>query len=246
MKLQSILFSGLLVLGTISTAHAKDGEGGFGIKGGIGFSTISFGDPKNTSDFQFKDKNNSWKVGGLVGISYEARIGNVFALDIEADLANKGVKRENKYSILGKDGKLTMKGNLFTLDIPITAKFYLGDHFNLNVGPYFSYIMGGKAKVTNVFDGKTEAKESNNWYGEDYKDNNGELPMNRFDFGANLGLEFVTNSGFGIGARFQKGFLNLANKKYNGAFTDNDGLILPANDKFVTNTGVQLYASFRF
>lgn len=235
----TMLFSGLA-----NYANA----GGFGVKGGIGMSTISFGNPKDVDDFQFKDNDNKWKVGGLVGISYEAKIGNFFALDIEALLANKGVKREMKYTlpIVNKDGKLTLTGNLFTVDVPVSAKFYIGDNFNVYVGPYFSYILGGKAKAKNVLDGKTEGKESNNWFGDDYKDEDGRLPLNRFDFGANIGLEAITNSGFGIGARFQKGFLDLTNDKYKGTLTDNDGLIFPASSKHVTNTGFQIYGVFRF
>ena len=242
MKLNKLLAVGLVALSMSSISFAK--EGGFGIKGGIGLSTISFGNPKEVgnSGFTFKDNDNKWKVGGLVGLSYEARIGNVFGLDIEADLANKGVQRDLKYTvpITNDEGKLSIKGNLFTLDVPVSAKFYLGDNFNFNAGPYFSYILGGKAKATNVVNGNTQSKESDNWYGDKYKDHNGELPMNRFDFGINAGLEFVSNGGFGIGARVQKGFIDLTNDKYIGSN------IFPTDKKFVTNTGFQIYGIMRF
>ena len=246
MKTRKILLSGLLTLGLSTFVVAQDNEGGFGIKGGIGFSTLSFGDIQNTDEFTLKNSDNSWKVGGLLGVSYEARIGNTFALDFEALLTNKGVKREANYTILGKDGKVTIKGNIFTVDVPISAKIYLGDNFNFYAGPYVSYIWGANTKIESTYDGKSQSKDTKNSFGDDYKDSNGELPMNRFDFGANIGLEFVSDGGFGIGARFQKGFMDLTNDDYNGAISESDGLVFPADEKFVSNTGIQLYGIFRF
>ncbi|MCO5231471.1 MAG: PorT family protein [Chitinophagales bacterium] len=246
-KSRKVVLAGLFSIGMIGISAAKDGnnDGGFGLKGGVGFSTLSFGEPKDVESFNFKNNKNTWKVGGMVGVTYEKRFGDHFALDIEALLANKGVKRQSTYSILGKDGKFTLKGNLFSLDVPVSAKFYLGDNFNIYAGPYFLYIMGGAAKFTHDFDGKTQTKNSSNWYGDDYKDINGELPMNRFDLGANVGLEFVSNGGFGVGARFQKGFLDLTNNDYKGTLTESDGLIM-GDKKFVSNTGFQVYTLIRF
>ena len=206
-KVKLLVFIALaLNLSAVKTADAqsdRDNNGGFGIKGGVGISTISFGDPKNITDgedgdFEFRNNDNKWKIGGLVGISYEARIGSVFGIDIEALIVNKGVKRVLEYDALGKEGKLTMTGNLFTLDVPVSAKFYFGDNFNINAGPYFSYVIAGKAKSKNVWNGETQSDESNNWYGDDYKDRDGELPLKRFDVGANIGLEFVSNGGIGL------------------------------------------------
>lgn len=248
MKTRQLLLTGLMTLGLTSglLAQERDNDGGFGIKGGVGMSTISFGDGDSKGDFTFKDSDNSWKVGGMLGVSYEARIGNVFALDFEALLANKGVKRTESYTFFGKDGDVTLKGNLFTLDVPISAKFYFGDNFNVYAGPYFSYTLGANTKVDATFDGKSQTKETKNWFGDDYKDINGELPLNRFDIGANIGLEFVTNGGFGIGARFQKGFMDVTNDDYKGAASEEDGVIFPADNKYVTNTGFQVYGIFRF
>ncbi|MCO5247913.1 MAG: PorT family protein [Chitinophagales bacterium] len=247
MYLRRLLFTMLIILGTIPVISAKeDNPGGFGIKGGIGLSTISFGNPKQVDNVTFKDNNNKWKVGGLLGVSYEKRFGKTFGMDIEALIANKGVKRDFNYDLLGKQGKVIMTGNLFTVDIPVSAKFYLGNNFNFNVGPYFSYIFGGRSKIKSTYDGKTQDKQSNDWYGDSYKDMDGNLPLNRFDFGINAGIEFVTNSGFGIGARVQKGFIDLTNDKYKGTFSEGDGLIFPSDKKFVTNTGFQIYGIVRF
>lgn len=247
MKASKLFLAGLLSLGLTSVATAKDGDnlGGFGIKGGVGFSTISFGDPKD-SGMEFKDSKNSWKIGGLAGVSYEARMGKVFALDIEALFANKGVKRTETFSFLNQNGDVSLKTNLFTLDVPVSAKFYFGDNFNIYAGPYFSYILGANVKTSGSWNGNNQSKETNNWYGDDYKDVNGEYPLKRFDIGANIGLEFVTNGGFGVGARFQKGFVDLTNNDYKGSITENDGWLPMGDNKFVSNTGIQIYGIFRF
>lgn len=237
MKASKLFLAGVFSLGIASFVSARDNDGGFGLKGGVGFSTISFGDPKQDG-VSLDDSKNTWKVGGLLGVSYEARIGNSFAIDVEALLANKGVKQTSDYKLLGKNGNITLKTNLITLDIPVSAKFYLGDNFNIYLGPYFSYILGANLKATQTFDGKTQSKESDNWFSDDFKDANGNYALNRIDFGANAGLEFVSDGGFGIGARFQKGFLDLTNNDYKG--------VLVSDKKFVTNTGVQVYAIVRF
>lgn len=237
MKTRHLLLTGLMTLGITSLVSAKDGldnDGGFGIKGGVGFSTISFENQNNSK--------NTWKVGGMVGVGYEARIGKAFALDFEALLANKGVKREDSNNF----GSYSLKTNLFTVDVPISAKIYLGDNFNIYAGPYFSYILGANYKLDATLLNNSQSKESRNFFDNDYKDANGESPLNRFDIGANVGLEFVSNGGFGIGARFQKGFRDITNDKYKGSVTEQDGYIFPADDKFVTNTGFQLYGIFRF
>jgi|GEM_PF-3595035 len=247
MKAKNILIAGLLTLGTLTFVEAQEeNPGGFGLKGGIGISTLSFGDPTDVQDLEFKSSDNSWKIGGMVGITYEKRFGKVFALDIEALFANKGVKREQTFSFANNDGDVKTVGNLFAIDVPLSAKFYLGNNFNIYVGPYASYIVGGTAKSTLSYNGNSVSKETNNWYGDSYKDANGELPLNRFDVGANVGIEFVSNGGFGIGARFQKGFLDLTNDDYRGTYTGDGYPLFPADNKTVTNTGFQVYGIFRF
>jgi hypothetical protein len=241
MKTRQLILTGIMTLGLTSVIFAKgDGEnkGGFGIKGGVGLSTISFENQNNSK--------NTWKVGGMLGVGYEARIGKAFALDFEALLANKGVKSEESYSILGNNGNVIVKTNLYTFEIPVSAKIYLGDHFNIYAGPYFSYTLGANYKIDATLGNKSQTKESRNFFDKDYKDANGELPMNRFDVGANIGLEFVSDGGIGVGARFQKGFRDITNDKYKGSVTEQDGYIFPADDKFVTNTGFQVYGIFRF
>jgi hypothetical protein len=204
MRITSIVLAAALGLGTVGIASAQN-DGGFGLKGGIGLSSLNYGDPKEGDTYSFDDYKNTMKLGGMLGISYEKRFGDLFALDVEALIANKGVKQKADFTILGSKGNLVVSGNLLTVDVPVSAKFYLGNNVNFYVGPYVSYILGGISRTTIEFNDKKETRDSENWYGDGFKDQNGELPLNRLDLGANLGVEFVTNKGFGVGARLQKG-----------------------------------------
>jgi hypothetical protein len=53
--------------------------------------------------------------------------------------------------------------------------------------------------------------------------------------GLNAGVEFVSNGGFGVGARFQQGFMDLTNDDY-----------ITSDNKNVRNTGIQIYGVVRF
>lgn len=225
----------LVVLLCISVfiLHAKENDGGFGVKGGIGLTTYGYEDEDATN------QTNRMKLGGFASIGYEKQIGKVFALDIEAGYANKGFQNVQEYNVLGEKGKFITKFNLHTIELPISAKFYIGDNFNINVGPYAAFYIAGKMSGYKKPDGEKKELilEGQNLFEEDNnpEDADGDKLFNRHDIGANLGLEYVSDKGLGLGARFQKGFVDLTNKKY--AIEDN---------KWVTNTGVQIYAIYRF
>jgi hypothetical protein len=238
MKIKSILLAGVLGLGTTGWVSAQN-DGGFGLKGGVGFSSI------NIENNSFEDARNSLKLGGLLGVSYEKRFGDGrFALDIEGLIANKGSQQKEEVSFGNNTLKYTLKTNIFTVDVPVSAKIYFGDNFNIYLGPYVSYIFGARLKSEVVNNGNKTTDESKDWFSDDFKDGNGNYPLNRFDAGVNLGLEFVSNNGFGIGARFNQGFMDLTNNDYNKVIIP--GVIELNSDKRATNTGIQLYAILRF
>jgi hypothetical protein len=235
MKIKSFLLAGVFSFGTIGLVSAQN-DGGFGLKGGIGLSSI------NIDNSSLSDAKNTMKLGGLLGVSYEKRFGDGrFALDIEGLIANKGSQQKDEVL----NNKVTLKTNIFTVDVPVSAKIYFGDNFNIYAGPYVSYIFGArlKSEVVNSNGNKT-TNESDDWFGEEFKDGNGNFPLNRFDAGVNIGLEFVTNKGFGVGARFNQGFMDITNDDYNKVIIP--GIIELNSDKRATNTGIQIYALIRF
>lgn len=203
--------------------------GGFGIKGGIGLTSLSFEEDKAS------DIKNRMKLGGQVGFSYEKKFKKVVALDIEAGLANKGVQQKNTTTILGNEITSIVKTNLYTFDVPVSAKFYIGDNVNFNIGPYYSFIIAAQNRTIVKTDGDKEKKDGENWFNDEFKDANGNHFLNRHDVGLNAGVEFVTDGGFGVGARLQKGLLDLTNKDF-----------ILGDDKWVTNTALQVYGIIRF
>lgn len=226
----------MVVVTTGAVAQAQDDEkkeGGFGFKGGIGLSTLNFGNP----DQSYDDYRNAMKLGGMLGVTYEVRIGKSFAIDVEALFANKGSQQKYSGTLLGNKYDARVKNNIFTVDVPVSAKFYLGDNFNIYAGPYFSYIVGGRLKTITEVNGKKDESESKDYFSDDFTklDPQGDAPLNRFDMGLNAGVEFVTDGGFGVGARFQQGFMDLTNDDY-----------IASDNKNVRNTGIQIYGVVRF
>lgn len=234
MKHRNLLAFAVIFIAFTSWASAQN-DGGFGLKGGIGLSTLSI------ENQQAKDAKNNLKVGGMLGVTYEKRFGDgTFALDIEALLANKG--SQQKATILNND--LTFKSNIITIDVPVSFKIYLGDNFNFYAGPYFSYLLGANLRTESKNGSNTSTNESDNWYDEKLKDDNGNLPLNRFDAGVNVGLEFVTNKGFGLGARLNQGFVDITNDEFRGELLD--GRLILKSDENTFNTTLQIYGLIRF
>ncbi len=227
---KSKLFTMMAMVFLVQNTFA-DQPGGFGIKGGVGFSTLSLDKDKAI------DQKNRMKIGGMVGFSYEAFLGknDKMALDIEALLANKGVQQKSTVSFLGQDITSTIKTNLYTIDVPVSIKFYPIENLNIYAGPYYSYLAAAQFRTITKTDDDKKKEDGENWFKDENKDVNGEYFMNRHDVGINAGLEFVTDGGFGVGARFQKGFMDLTNNDY-----------IISDDKYVTNTGIQLYGVIRF
>lgn len=234
MKFKSILMTALLAAGILTSATAQENRTGFGLKGGIGLSRLSF---ENTNA---NDASNKLKVGGILGVSYEKQIGNgPFSIDVEALIANKGNRNES--SLL--NANLKINSNIFTIDVPVSAKFYLGDNFNLNFGPYFSYIFGGRIVTERTLNGNTSRNESKDLFDESLKDNNGNFLLNRFDAGFNVGFEFVSNGGFGVGARLNQGLVSVVNKDYNKTLLPG---VTIRPDGGALNTTLQIYGLIRF
>ena len=238
----------MLVMVAVFTVHAKEtgssdnsDKSGFRIHGGVGISTMYFSDQDNNYD----NLKTKIKVGGFVGAGYEFRIGSVFALQPELNYANKGAKRIFDNPLNSEHVKLTI--NMHTLELPILAKFYIGDHFNIYAGPYISYLVAAavKSKFYNTSDVKTSEDKSVNIMKDNYKDVNGNSYFKRFDVGLSAGLEFVTDGGFFVGARINQGFVDLTNNNYNG-YVGTGAIIFKGDNKWVGNTGVQVMAGFKF
>ncbi|MCB9033014.1 MAG: PorT family protein [Chitinophagales bacterium] len=215
-------------------------KSGFGVKGGIGLTSVLIGD-----DNTYNDVRNKMKVGGFAAVSYEKRFTDVFALDVEAGYANKGVRTSGTVPLTSE--KLIFKVNTHQIEVPVSMKFYVGDNFNINFGPYVSFIAAAKAKLIHENSNNEVVNETKsvNMMSKDYEDANGNLLFNRVDFGANLGVEYISDKGIGVGARVNQGFRDLINNDYAG-YMGTDAIIPAGDNKWSGNTGIQVYGIFRF
>lgn len=241
-KMKKMIVTALTIVTmlTTMTSKAQDNNSGFGIKGGIGLTSILMGD-----DNTYNDVRNKMKVGGFAALSYEKRFSDVFALDVEAGYANKGVRTSGIVPLTSE--KLIFKVNTHQIEVPVSMKFYIGDNFNINFGPYVSFIAAARAKLIheNANGDVVDEIKGVNMMSKDYEDANGNHLYNRFDLGANLGLEFISNKGIGVGARFNQGFMDLINNDYAG-YVGPDAIIPKGDNKWSGNTGIQVYGIFRF
>jgi len=223
----------LLFLLGVNPLMAQDGtyytddatHGGFGIKGGLTISTIGF-------DYESAETHkNRFRLGGTGGFGYETKSSGVFAFEIEALYDLRGTKEV--YELAGGN-KVVNKNFLHYIQIPASFKFYIGDNFNINVGPYGAALVGGKTKYTLLnADGDEVDSKSYKITGEEAQDAEGNDYLNKFDFGLQAGLEFVSNSGVGVGSKFSKGFADI---------TNDDHLL---GDKYASTTEISVYMFFR-
>jgi hypothetical protein len=203
----------------------KDTRSGIGFKGGLVLSTAGYPEEKAS------EQKNRMKLGGFGGICYERQFGNVLAFELEVMYATLGTNQ--KATILGN--KVSFMQNFHVAQLPINLKFYIGNNFNLYVGGYGQYMFALRGRtITKDSDGELISDDrSKNLLKDDLfnpEDANGVKRIMPWDAGVQGGAEFISNIGLGIGARFQKGLIDITNNKF-----------VLDDDKWVTNTSLQIY-----
>lgn len=188
----------------IQNANAG-GLGGPGIKAGLGIVTIAQ-DGQGNNEF-----GNHFRLGALIGVSYEIATEGFFALELEAQYQLKGTRDDVSFGNL-VSGEL--KTAVHYINFPVVAKFYIGDLFNFNAGAYIGVAAGGKVKYTaqtGIFP-DTEFKI----FGDDLSaaDPQNDDYLNRIDAGIIVGFEFVSQKGIGVGMRGSVGLTDATNNNY--------------------------------
>lgn len=145
----------------------------FGVKAGVNLANFS-GD--NSDDFDMK---TSFHVGGVVDIG----ISDKFSVQPELLYSAQG----SKMSFEG----FTVKYNLDYINIPVLAKFLIGDGFSVEAGPQVGFLVSAKAKS----DGESM----------DLKDE-----LKGTDFSGVVGLGYKMDSGLNFAARYNLGLGNIA------------------------------------
>ncbi|MBP6154153.1 MAG: PorT family protein [Chitinophagales bacterium] len=205
-----------------------------GINAGISFNTMGL-----QKDSRWDNSKNSIKPGAVVGFSYEYRAPKVFGLEIGANYANRGTQQRFVDPNLNK--RSFYRFNFHSIETPLIMKFYMGKKkvFNLNVGGFVSYAFNVQTRVKidlkdNSIIEDTDERENNFLGKHNDKDINGERPFRPYDAGVNVGFEFVSKMGLGVGARVQQGLVDFTNPKF--IFND---------DKKVLHTNAIIYMLFK-
>lgn len=159
----------------------------YGIKGGINTNQLAI----SVEDREENEttKISAGKIGFQVGGVAELSLSDNFAIQPNLLFALKGGKfPASPYNI-----------NVYSIELPINL-LYKTNGFFAGAGPNLGYGISGKVKVNNrtydLFD----------------KDDAGEIPLKRFEVGANMIMGYQFPSGLNISSHYTVGLTN----SYNG------------------------------
>jgi hypothetical protein len=160
------LFFGLVLAGSLLvnplTGFSQGDDSRIGVKAGVNLS--------NFYDNQIDDRN--LRFGFHVGLFTEIAVSEYFSIQPELLLATRG--NEQSY---GDDGGLAddfgiegdVRFNLLYIDLPILAKFTIGEVINLHAGPYVSYLLGANVSAEgDLIPDDTEDLDRDNFANWDY------------------------------------------------------------------------------
>jgi hypothetical protein len=202
----------LLILAVFAFSFANAQGFKFGIKGGVNLSTFTGGDKGSI----FGDTD--YKTSYHFGIMPEFHFSDFLGLTPEILYTSKGA--QNTYSLPGtvSPGGTDLyndKINLNYLSVPLLIHINAGPVF-FELGPEFAYLLAvtderkieyRKANGDKVTDSKTEKHT-------DKDDITGlHLKANDFDFGYVAGIGVNLPAGFGLGARYNGGFISIFDTK---------------------------------
>jgi hypothetical protein len=185
-----ILFVALAIF-VIANSNAQIN---FGAKAGVNFATIT-GD-----DVDIFDGRTAFHVGVVA----EIVISETFSFQPELLYSAQGAD----YS----DDEFEGTFKLDYLNIPLMAKFYVGEGFSLEAGPQVGFLMSAKDEYD--FTGTAFKSEE-----EDIKEF-----VKDIDFGINVGVGYKLEGGLNFGARYNLG-LSDANDSGDDSFTLKNSVI---------------------
>ncbi len=153
-----------------------------GVKGGINISNLYINEV---------DDENA-RIGFNLGLYTQIPLlGDFLCLQPEIMYSTKGARAT--YDVVTFQGE--SKFNLNYIDVPVLATLKLGDAAEINLGPYFSYLIGANVSTDGELgSGVSEVKREN---------------LAKFDVGLTAG--FALNFGtFSVGTRYNYGLRKIA------------------------------------
>ena len=179
---KSFLFFALLLIG--ATAAQAQQQWGFGVRGGVNFANVT------GNDFGDADGRTSF-YAGLVGEL--PIVEDLFSIQPEVTYSGQGfdiaeIDQDNAF-----DTDQNVEYQLDYINVPILAKIYLVDGFNVQAGPSFNF------KVNEEID-----------YAPN--DDSGDIDLDEakdFEIGGVVGVEYKFAGGLFIQGRYNYGFTDL-------------------------------------
>ncbi|KMQ70734.1 outer membrane beta-barrel protein [Chryseobacterium koreense] len=171
----------------------------FGIKAGIGYSTIYGKD----IGYVFAEDKATCQPGYHFGLIVDNKIGTHFWLKHELIFNHKIAGVQLSDSINGRySSKLTM--NYLELQ-PFNAAFQ-SKGFQVYAGPYISALLGAKIQRK---DNNGNAFGDSGIFGAPNNDESENKYLQKLDFGINIGLEYQLPIGVSIGAKYTHGLTDI-------------------------------------
>lgn len=167
-----------------------------GVKGGVNFTNFRVDEIAD----------NNMKAGLNLGLFVRMPVSETISIQPELLYSSKGSKLKYDNFLQG-EGEYRFNFNY--LELPVLGVFSIGDHFNIQAGPYVAYLASANIKDMED-DGSIQGIADLN-----------EKNFNRLDYGLAAGIGFDFN-GFIAGARYTYG-LNEVGESNNlsGQLTNN-------------------------
>lgn len=200
---------------TVLDKQLPNGNVTWGLKAGWNYSNLC----GKEIDYVFASDQTAYLSGFHAGIFVDTRMSGHFGLKHELLFSQKRIGIPLTDTIYGDyRSKLTMS----YLDLmPASFTFYAGG-FQLYAGPYVSALLNANVQRR---DENGKIYKDNSIFGNPENDETETRYLQKFDFGANLGLAYRFGFGLSVGARYTHGFTDIfqyANSYANGdTRTDN-------------------------
>lgn len=189
----------LLIAALFAFTFANAQSFKFGIKGGVNYSSVTGGDKEDYIG------DADYKTSYHFGIMPKFQFGGILGLKPELLYTSKGFQLNEKFNnVMGGTTDVEIKTNLNYLSLPILMNIDAGPIF-FELGPEVAYLLAttGENKI-----------EATNSAGDKVTDDKAEYITNEenyadFDFGFVAGIGVNLPAGFGLGVRYNGGFMSI-------------------------------------
>lgn len=195
----------LLIVAVFAFSFANAQGFKFGVKGGVNLSTFTGGDKE--SIFGDPDYKTSYHFGIIPGYQFD----DFWGIKPEILYSSKGYQLTytlptSNVNVPGGTDHYNEKTNLNYISVPLLLNINAGPVY-FELGPEFAYMLAVtqelKIETRNANDDKVgESKDEEHTEKDD-------LGVNSFDFGYVAGIGVNLPAGFGLGARYNGGFMSI-------------------------------------